>query len=185
MGEIPEDLEASVEDQAQSRVEMSVQGYAKYLTPEATDSLRASAKGMPPRVNRFEVEPVEGGGSDHTIDVRYFQRDESFVVRSRWQRRDDAWMVVHAERLWGEGVSAARPRLASDGVSSALAATALIQEPSGATLARFPSLARRFPFVVVAVALELAHQRPGERQRYRREPELHQVAHDKRIETAP
>ncbi|MCH7810057.1 MAG: hypothetical protein IH863_05715 [Chloroflexi bacterium] len=58
---------------------------------------------MPPRVNRFEVDEEESGGDGYTIDVRYFQRDESFVVRSRWQRRDDAWMVVHAERLWREG----------------------------------------------------------------------------------
>ena len=103
MAELPEDLRGSVEDQAQARVEMSIQGYAKYLTPEATDSLRASSKGMPPRVNRFEVNAVEGGGDGYTIGVRYFQRDESFVVRSRWQRRDDAWIVVHAERLWREG----------------------------------------------------------------------------------
>ena len=103
MSDLPDDLRSSVEDQAQARIEMSIQGYAKYLTPEATDSLRASAQGMPPRVNRFEVDAVEGGGGKYTIDVRYFQRDESFVVRSRWQRRDDAWMVVHAERLWREG----------------------------------------------------------------------------------
>jgi len=103
MAELPEDLRTAAEDQAQARVEMSIQGYAKYLTPEATDSLRASSKGMPPRVNRFEVDAVEGGGDGYRIDVRYFQRDESFVVRSRWQRRDYAWMVVHAERLWREG----------------------------------------------------------------------------------
>lgn len=103
MDELPEDLRGSVEDQAQARVAMSIQGYAKYLTPEATDSLRASSKGMPPRVNRFEVDAVEGGGDRYTVEVRYFQRDESFVVRSRWQRREDAWMVVHAERLWREG----------------------------------------------------------------------------------
>ena len=103
MTELPEDLRGSVEDQGQARVEMSIQGYAKYLTPEATDSLRASSKGMPPRVNRFEVAAVEGGGDEYTIDVRYFQGDESFVVRSRWRRRDDGWMVVHAERLWREG----------------------------------------------------------------------------------
>ena len=111
MDELPEDLRGSVEDQARARVEMSIQGYAKYLTPEATDSLRASAKGMPPRVNRFEIDEVESGGDKFTIDVRYFQRDESFVVRSRWQRRDDAWMVVHAERLWREGE--AQPGLVS------------------------------------------------------------------------
>ncbi len=111
MVELPEDLRGSVEDQARARVEMSIQGYAKYLTPEATDSLRASAKGMPPRVNRFEIDEVESSGDKYTIHVRYFQRDESFVVRSRWQRRDDAWMVVHAERLWREGE--AQPGLVS------------------------------------------------------------------------
>ncbi len=69
--------------------------------PDTDDILAPHS--MPPRVNRFEVDAVEGGGGKYTIDVRYFQRDESFVVRSRWQRRDDAWMVVHAERLWREG----------------------------------------------------------------------------------
>jgi hypothetical protein len=103
MADLPEDLRSAAEDQAKARVEMSIQGYAKYLTPEATDSLRASTKGMPSRVSRFEVDAVEGGGDRYTIDVRYFQRDESFVVRSRWQRRDEAWMVVHAERQWREG----------------------------------------------------------------------------------
>ena len=111
MVELPDKLRASVEDQAQARVEMNIQGYAKYLTPEATDSLRASSKGMPPRVNRFEVDAVESGGDNFTIDVRYFQRDESFVVRSRWQRRDDAWMVVRAEWLWRDGE--AQPGLVS------------------------------------------------------------------------
>ncbi len=111
MAELPEDLRSSVEDQAQARIEMSIQGYAKYLTPEATDSLRASSRGLPPRVNRFEIDAAAGGGDGYTIDVRYFQRDESFVVRSRWRRRDDAWMVVHAERLWREGE--ARPGLIS------------------------------------------------------------------------
>lgn len=111
MAELPDDLLASAEDQARSRVEMSIQGYAKYLTPEATDSLRASSKGIPPRVSRFEVHAVEGGGDGYTVDVRYFQRDESFVVRSRWQRRDGVWMVVHAERLWREGE--AQPGLVS------------------------------------------------------------------------
>ncbi len=111
MAELPADLRSAVEDQAQARIEMSIGGYAKYLTPEATDSLRASARGMPPRVNRFEIDAVAGDGNGYTIDVRYFQRDESFVVRSRWRRRDDAWMVVHAERLWREGE--ARPGLIS------------------------------------------------------------------------
>jgi hypothetical protein len=118
MADLPEDLRSAAEDQAKARVEMSIQGYAKYLTPEATDSLRASTKGMPPRVNRFEVDAVEGGGDKHTIDVRYFQRDESFVVRSRWQRRDEAWMVVHAERQWREGE--AEPGLISRALAKVL-----------------------------------------------------------------
>ncbi|HEY5624859.1 MAG TPA: hypothetical protein VIT93_00065 [Dehalococcoidia bacterium] len=58
MADLPEELRGSVEDQARARLEMSIQGYAKYLTPEATDSLRDSSKGMPPRVNRFEVDAV-------------------------------------------------------------------------------------------------------------------------------
>ena len=125
MTELPEDLRGSVEDQAKARIAMSIQGYAKYLTPEATDSLRASAKGMPPRVNRFEVDEIESSGDKYTIDVRYFQRDESFVVRSRWQRRDDAWMVVHAERLWREGE--ARPGVISRVMAKVLAPLARLR----------------------------------------------------------
>ena len=48
MPDLPPDLATSVNDQAKARVEMSIQGYAKYLTPEAIDTLRASFPGMPP-----------------------------------------------------------------------------------------------------------------------------------------
>ena len=103
MAELPADLRTCVEDQAQARVEMNVHGYAKYLTPEAVDTLRGSFQGMPPRVGRLEVDSVVGEGSDFWVDVRYFIRDESFVIRSRWSKRNDAWRVVHAERVWAEG----------------------------------------------------------------------------------
>jgi hypothetical protein len=103
MAELPDDLRAAVEDQARARTEMSIQGYAKFLTPEAVDSLRESVRGMPPRVNKFEIDAAEGSADDYTIDVRYFQRDESFVIRSRWRRLPEGWMVVHAQRLWREG----------------------------------------------------------------------------------
>jgi hypothetical protein len=103
MAELPPDLKACVEDQAQARVDMSIQGYAKYLTPEAVDSLRASYQGIPPRVNRFAIYAAEEAGDDYVVSVRYFQRDESFIVRSRWRATDGSWKVVHAERVWGEG----------------------------------------------------------------------------------
>ena len=32
---LPPDLEQAVSEQSQARVEMSIQGYAKYLTPQA------------------------------------------------------------------------------------------------------------------------------------------------------
>jgi hypothetical protein len=84
-------------------MEMNVRGYAKYLTPDAVDSLRASFPGVPPRVARFEIHPHDEIGADHVVDVRYFTRTDSFVVRSRWGRETEGWMVVHSERLWAEG----------------------------------------------------------------------------------
>ncbi len=103
MPEAPEDLLAAVNAQAQARVSMDISGYAKYLTPTAIDALRASFPGVPPRVSKFEIASQEARGSEFSFDVRYFVRDESFIVRSRWKLEDGAWMVVHAERLWAEG----------------------------------------------------------------------------------
>lgn len=103
MAEPPEELLAAVRDQAEARVRMDVQGVAKYLTPEAVDSLRASFPGVPPRVNAYEVVSDEPRGVDHVFNVRYSARDLSFVVRSRWRKLQEGWMVVHAERLWAEG----------------------------------------------------------------------------------
>ena len=103
MPDIPQDLRAAVRAQAEARMQMNVQGYAKYLTPEAVDSLRASFPGIPPRVARFEIAQQDTIGADHVVDVRYFMRHDSFVVRSRWRQEKDGWMVVHAERLWAEG----------------------------------------------------------------------------------
>jgi hypothetical protein len=115
---LPPDLQQAITDQSQARVEMNIQGYAKYLTPEAIDTLRSSFPGIPPRVNRFEVDAVEGSGSEFTVGVRYFSRDESFVVRSRWRKQGEGWLVVHAERLWVEGDK--RPGLLSRLVAKAL-----------------------------------------------------------------
>ena len=103
MAELPADLQQAVDEQAQARIAMNVQGYAKYLTPEAVDSLRASYSGIPPRVNGHEIASVDEARSEYVVDVRYLSRDDGFVVRSRWAKRGDAWMVVHAERLWSEG----------------------------------------------------------------------------------
>lgn len=82
---------------------MSVQGYAKYLTPEAIESLRASFPGIPPRVNRYEIASAESMGGDYAVNIRYFERDTPFIVQSRWSKQGQGWMVVHAERLWAEG----------------------------------------------------------------------------------
>ena len=82
---------------------MSIQGYAKYLTPEAVDTLRSSFQGIPPRVGGFDIETVEQNGGEYTVNVRYNSREDSFVVRSRWKQLDGAWMVVQAERVWAEG----------------------------------------------------------------------------------
>jgi hypothetical protein len=100
---LPPDLLQVVNDQAQARVEMNIQGYAKYLTPEALDTLRASFPGIPPRVNRFEIDAATESGGDYTVNIRYFSRDESFVVRSRWHSAGEGWAVMRAERIWAEG----------------------------------------------------------------------------------
>jgi hypothetical protein len=100
---LPADLRQAISDQAQARIEMNIQGYAKFLTPEAIDSLRSSFPGIPPRVNRYEIDAIEGGVSEYSADIRYFSRDDSFVVRSRWRKQGADWQVVHAERLWVEG----------------------------------------------------------------------------------
>ena len=117
-GDPPEDLLAAVRDQAEARVRADIQGYAKYLTPEAIDSLRASFPGLPPRVKAYEIEKHESRVVDHVFDVRYSARDESFVVRSRWRKLDGGWMVVHAERLWAEGEG--RPGIVSRLVAALL-----------------------------------------------------------------
>ncbi|MDO8617207.1 MAG: hypothetical protein Q7T33_15980 [Dehalococcoidia bacterium] len=103
MPDLPEDLLAAVNDQAQARVQRNVQGYAKYLTPQAIDSLRGSFSGVPPRVSRYEIDSPEARGADFTVSVRYFVRDQAFVVRNRWHKEGDRWMIVHAERLWADG----------------------------------------------------------------------------------
>jgi len=104
MTHLPAELTQAVNDQAEARVAMSIQGYAKYLMPEAVDTLRASFQGIPPRVNGYEISSTEdNGGGDYTVHVSYNSRDASFMVRSRWRQVDGAWMVVHAERLWAEG----------------------------------------------------------------------------------
>lgn len=103
MADPPEELLAAVNDQAQARLRMDIQGVAKYLTPDAVDSLRASFPGLPPRVSDFNIAGREPRGNDFVFDIRYSARDQSFVVRSRWRILEEGWRVVHAERLWAQG----------------------------------------------------------------------------------
>ncbi len=103
MAEPPEELLAAVKDQAQARLQMDIQGVAKYLTPEAIDSLRASVPGLPPRVSDFDIAGRQPRGDDFVFEIRYSARDQSFIVRSRWRKLEEGWRVVHAERLWAEG----------------------------------------------------------------------------------
>jgi hypothetical protein len=118
VAELPKDLEEAVKAQAEARLAMSIQGYAKYLTPEAVDTLRASFQGIPPRVSSYEVTSVRENGGSYTVEVTYRSRDDDFVVRSRWKRLDADWMVAHAERLWAEGE--ARPGPFSRAIGSVL-----------------------------------------------------------------
>lgn len=125
MPEPPEELLAAARDQADARVRMDVQGYAKYLTLEAIDSLRASFPGLPPRVAAYEIDRHEPRGVDHVFDVRYSARDVSFIVRSCWRKLEEGWMVVHAERLWAEGEK--RPGVLSRLLGSLLRALARLR----------------------------------------------------------
>jgi len=118
VSEPPEELILTVKGQAEARVRMDVQTFAKYLTPEAVDSLRASFPGLPPRVTAYEIEKHEPRGADHVFDVRYSARADTFVVRSRWRKLEGGWMVVHAERLWTEGEK--RPGIVSRLLGSVL-----------------------------------------------------------------
>ena len=125
MAELPEDLVAAVTEQAEARVAMNIQAYSKYLTPAAIDALRASFPGVPPRVSRFEIGATEGSGPEYVVDLRYFVRDDPFVVRSRWRKEEAGWMVAHAERLWEEGQ--ARPGLFSRLAGSVLRSLARLR----------------------------------------------------------
>jgi len=122
VSEPPEELILTVKGQAEARVRMDVQTFAKYLTPEAVDSLRASFPGLPPRVTAYEIEKHEPRGADHVFDIRYSARADTFVVRSRWRKLEGGWMVVHAERLWTEGEK--RPGIVSRLLGSVLRALA-------------------------------------------------------------
>src|SRR3990172_9437280 len=106
----PEELVYAVKGQAEARLRMDVQAFAKYLTPEAVESLRASFPGLPPRVAAYDSA------------VRYSARADTFVVRSRWRKLDGGWMVVHAERLWTEGQK--RPGIVSRLLGSVVRALA-------------------------------------------------------------
>src|SRR3972149_10727354 len=68
-GEPPEELLAAVQDQAEARVRADIQGYAKYLTPEAVDSLRASFPGLPPRVGAHATEKHEPRGAHPAFEL--------------------------------------------------------------------------------------------------------------------
>ncbi len=103
MTEPSQELLAAVRDQAEARVRMDVQGVAKYLTPEAVDSLRASFSGLPPRVSDFNIAGREPRGDDFVFEIRYSAPGQSFIVRSRWRNLEEGWRVIHAERLWAEG----------------------------------------------------------------------------------
>ncbi len=122
-----EELLAAVRDHAECRVRADIPGYARYLTPDAIESLRASFPGLPPRVHRYEIVAREPRGADFVFDIRYSARDHSFIVRSRWRRLDEGWMVIHAERLWAEGES--RPGIVSRLVASFVGFFASLRRP--------------------------------------------------------
>jgi len=75
-----------------ARVAMNIRGYAKYLTPEAVDTLRASFHGIL-RASPGTRSPPRPRGFGPHVDVRYSVRDSRFVVRSKWRRTDGEWRL--------------------------------------------------------------------------------------------
>lgn len=93
-----EALQQAVEDQARAHVAGDVAKFASYVTPQAL--LRLHRQGEPLRggrgVKRYEVLDITCGGEVAGTDVRYSGAG-SYVLRTRWERREGLWKAVMVE----------------------------------------------------------------------------------------
>lgn len=93
-----EALRQVVEDQARARVARDVAGFASYMTPQAL--LRLHRQGDPLRAGRgarrYELVDITVHEDAADTLVRYSGAG-SYVLRTRWERRDGLWKAVMVE----------------------------------------------------------------------------------------
>lgn len=93
-----EALRHAVEDQARARLDGDLAKFASYVTPQAL--LRLHRQGEPLRGGRgiksFELIDITVHGDAADTDVRYSGAG-SYVLRTRWERRDALWKAVMVE----------------------------------------------------------------------------------------
>jgi hypothetical protein len=93
-----ESLRQAVEAQAAARVAGDIATFASYVTPQAL--LRLHRQGETLRagtgVRRYEVLDITKRADGGSSDVRYIGSG-SYVLRTRWERRDGLWKAVMVE----------------------------------------------------------------------------------------
>jgi hypothetical protein len=93
-----EALRQVVEDQARARVSGDVAKFASYMTPQAL--LRLHRQGEPLRggrgIKNYEILNITMRGEAADTDVRYSGAG-SYVLRTRWERREALWKAVMVE----------------------------------------------------------------------------------------
>jgi hypothetical protein len=92
-----QDLRHAVEAQAQARIDGDLSTFASYMTPQSL--LRLHRAGAGPRAasgRSYEVIDLQVNGDVGYSDVRYSGRG-SYVLRTRWERRDGLWKAVVVE----------------------------------------------------------------------------------------
>ena len=91
-------LREAVEAQARARVDDDIATFASYVTPQAL--LRLHRQGEPLRAGRgirkYEILDISASGSVGNSDVEYSGAG-SYVLRTRWERRDGLWKAVMIE----------------------------------------------------------------------------------------
>ena len=91
-----DDLRATVEAQANARVSGDLAAYASHMTPQALLRLHRTGTGRERRSRSFDVLLVEAKGDSGVSEVRY-AGSGSYVVRTRWERRDGHWKAIMVE----------------------------------------------------------------------------------------
>lgn len=95
---VEDTLRDAVEAQAQARIDGDIAAFASYVTPQAL--LRLHRQGEPLRAGqgswKYDVLDITATGGTGTSDVRY-KGSGSYVLRTRWERRDGLWRAVMVE----------------------------------------------------------------------------------------